>query len=278
TNDEYVVHRWNNSTSAFDSIGVTTSQQYVDKLLTNEREYCYRIQSIGAYSFDSIISPILNFSQEICAIPIDYTPPCPPTIVVENSDCINLESELSWNNPNDFCADDVVGYKLYSTTNIAHELTLNSTFLSADDTSFFYDDISSIAGCYAITAIDSFTNESVLSNVVCLDNCPTFSLPNVFTPDNNGINDFFIPFPSRSIESVETSIFNRWGRLVFKSTEMDIHWDGKFQDNGMDCTEGTYFYICKASAIRDIGIIDEYYTGSIQLMRVTGAVKSTIGE
>jgi gliding motility-associated-like protein len=103
--------------------------------------------------------------------------------------------------------------------------------------------IYSIAGCYAVTGVDSFNNESDLTNTFCVDNCPYYEIPNVFTPSNiDNKNDLLKPFPYRFIDRINLKIYNRWGQVVFETTNMDINWDGT--TSGQDCAEGTYYYTC----------------------------------
>ena len=52
----------------------------MDTGLVNGEEYCYYVKSTGAYSDPAIVSPLMNWSQEVCGIPVDRTPPCPPTV------------------------------------------------------------------------------------------------------------------------------------------------------------------------------------------------------
>ena len=116
-------------------------------------------------------------------------------------------------------------------------------------------------GYYYITALDRSGNESVPSDTLSRDNCPQYILPNVFTPNGDGINDYFSPFYSdgsisdfdyskctRFVRSVKISIVDRTGNEVFNyDSEMDIingifiNWDGK-NKFGAELSEGTYFY------------------------------------
>lgn len=67
--------------------------------------------------------------------------------------------------------------------------------------------------------------------------------PNVFTPNNDGINDFFTLIDPKAIPCVDgmnIKIFNRWGVLVYENTGQNFNWDGKF--NGNDVSDGVYFF------------------------------------
>lgn len=54
---------------------------------------------------------------------------------------------------------------------------------------------------------------------------PTLFVPNAFSPNGDGINDYFFP-KGYGIESMELLIFNRWGELIFSSDNENYQWDG----------------------------------------------------
>ena len=59
----------------------------------------------------------------------------------------------------------------------------------------------------------------------------TIYVPNTFTPDGNGKNEFFKPVMDGFDEDKFTLyIFNRWGDLIFESHDMDYGWDGSFKN------------------------------------------------
>jgi PKD repeat protein len=108
-------------------------------------------------------------------------------------------------------------------------------------------------------------------------------IPNVFTPNGDGTNDYFIislesgsDSPSgnkgthdqhyeyedyeplnRYYESTELTIFNRWGRIVYHSKDYQNDWDG---DNLPD---GTYFYVLKCHGLKN----DATYNGSVMIVK-----------
>jgi gliding motility-associated-like protein len=254
TNSQYIIYRQNPITLNFDSIGHSYTQYYLDDSLANGNTYCYKIKSIGSYTMPGIVSPLINYSQEKCAVPEDKTPPCSPPMQI-TADCDKYQNTISWRNPNTICTDDVVGYKLYKKDSLQQaEYVLIASFNSSTDTVFTDAELyTSIAGCYYVTAIDSFGNESAFIDSVCADNCPVYELPNVFTPGNDGFNDMFKPFPYRFVDKIELYIYNRWGQVVFKTTNPDVLWDGTNTETGTPCTDGTYFYVCK--------VFERYYDG-----------------
>ena len=126
----------------------------------------------------------------------------------------------------------------------------------------------SIAGCYAVTAFDSIGNESLCCNIVCrdIDSCPGYQLPNVFTPNADGKNDFFKPFPYTSVEKIKIDIFNRWGISVFDTENPDINWDGKDKNTNVLCSDGVYYYVCDVYEIRLKGLVKRRLSGVVYLL------------
>jgi gliding motility-associated-like protein len=86
--------------------------------------------------------------------------------------------------------------------------------------------------------------------------------PNVFTPNGDGINDFF-EAELRGLTNVEVVVFDRWGRKVFSANRADFRWDGT--DNGNPMPIGVYVYLISATRI-DTGQ-DWKLTGSVSLVR-----------
>ncbi|OSZ80767.1 hypothetical protein CAP36_05850 [Chitinophagaceae bacterium IBVUCB2] len=72
---------------------------------------------------------------------------------------------------------------------------------------------------------------------------PELYVPTGFTPNNDGKNDTFYPFPV-GIKSINYfKVFNRWGQLVFSSTRLLDGWDGK--SNGAEQATGTYVWMAE---------------------------------
>jgi gliding motility-associated-like protein len=69
-----------------------------------------------------------------------------------------------------------------------------------------------------------------------------YSAPNAFSPNGDGNNDeFCIKGLSNCISSFEISIYNRWGEIVYSSTEADFCWDGKYKGNTLDPAVFVYY-------------------------------------
>lgn len=107
-------------------------------------------------------------------------------------------------------------------------LNKNQNFYNLGDNStpeermyYFFDDIS-IYQCDK----DSIANPSVY-------------IPNVFTPNNDGLNDYY-ELNFKNIKSLKVTIFNRWGNVVAEFDGLTSKWDGNFS-NGQRASEGVYF-------------------------------------
>ena len=69
---------------------------------------------------------------------------------------------------------------------------------------------------------------------------PVFDIPNAFTPDGDGVNDFFNVVYRGKIEITKFNVFNRWGQTVYKNETPTTGWDGRF--NGTDAPSDIYVY------------------------------------
>jgi gliding motility-associated-like protein len=277
-NASYDIFRQNGGT--WDSIATTSLHSFSDTGLTNGIQYCYFVRSRGDYTSDGFVTPIINLSQRACAVPLDNVPPCAPHVQVI-TDCIDEENGLSWNNPNLSCADDVKYYKIYFYSPATNDYALIATINDPNVTTYVHANLTSLAGCYKVTAVDSTGNESTDAVEFCVDTCREYALPSVFTPNGDGINDLFHPCdlttdpeiqklicpPYKNVKDVVMKMYNRWGNLVFETTNKDINWDGKNKDSGKECPEGIYYYVCKVNFYRLNGTEQKELHGYVQLLR-----------
>jgi gliding motility-associated-like protein len=80
---------------------------------------------------------------------------------------------------------------------------------------------------------------------------PSFYVPSGFSPNNDGRNDVFRPIllGMRSLNYFQ--VYNRWGQLVFQTTQQGKGWDGRLKGNPQD--PGTYVWMAQG----------ETYTGQV---------------
>lgn len=93
-----------------------------------------------------------------------------------------------------------------------------------------------LGGCWDTTAA-----------IVIIDQPTVIVIPNIFSPNGDGINDDFLIF-NTGLSSLQCEIFNRWGQFMFTLDAPQAVWDGK-TPNGSDASEGTYYYILKAVGV-----------------------------
>ena len=97
------------------------------------------------------------------------------------------------------------------------------------------------AGDYSATVVNFCGLSSDTTKVSTRDCSCMASIPNVFTPNGDQINDVFKPlFYNCDVSNYELNIYNRWGTLLYQSTDIQQGWDGKYK--GTDQPLGTYFY------------------------------------
>lgn len=265
TNDTFVVYRQDPITTLFDSIGWTGTTSFTDTGLINNKEYCYKIKSIGQYSAPGLINPVINYSQFACGKPVDNVPPCTPLLSIY-SDCFTLRNELSISYPGS-CTDEPLKYYIYYASDESSDYSLiDSTF---DELYIFDDPSGSIVGCFAVTALDTLWNESTFSNAACadIDACGSLYFPNVFTPNGDNRNETFRADSVHSVREIDLKIFNRWGTIVYETVDPYFQWDGRDQETGKECAEGVYFFECIVRELTLKGPRDRRIKGSVNLFR-----------
>lgn len=272
---------------------------FIDSVgLNDDQTYCYRILTKGTYGNPAINSPLLNFSQIVCAQPSDSIPPCLPVVSLEGRTCEefiassecefnDFENQIFWTSEliGDCQNNDIDRYEVYYASTTASEFEL---IAEVRDTSFVHENLSSFKGCYQVRAVDRSGNFSEFSETFCVDNCPYYELPNVFTPNGDNCNDTFSAYSNRTgscgdiddskcarfVENVELSIFNRWGREVYRYTgirggenSIFIDWDGMDND-GNELPSGVYYYNAEVTFdVVNPGDAIQQYKGWVHLLR-----------
>ena len=98
---------------------------------------------------------------------------------------------------------------------------------------------------YRVVALRNQNDQIVsISNAVSVEKPYALYSPNAFSPDGDGINDFFKVSGQGMIDFV-IQIYNRWGQMVYKSTDLSQGWDGTFK--GKNLPTGSYVYKIKTS-------------------------------
>lgn len=124
-------------------------------------------------------------------------------------------------------------------TSVAFTLPQGYTYIWNDaSTSDTY--IASDSGTVIVTASDGpgcLTIDSVLvDDYQCLSN-----VPNIITPNGDGINDFLY-FDTEGLRFIDVTIYDRWGALIYHWTDLNGYWNGRNLNN-IQVVEGVYFYV-----------------------------------
>jgi gliding motility-associated-like protein len=118
---------------------------------------------------------------------------------------------------------------------------------------------------YCVSSFDgtcTYTNcVTITVEIPCVVN-KNYSAPNAFSPNGDGNNDeFCIKGLSNCIISFEISIYNRWGEIVYSSTEADFCWDGKYQ--GVVLDPAVFVFYLKARYLDNTELIKK---GNVTLL------------
>lgn len=212
----YIISRSNNGEN-FVVLDTLTDTNYIDEnLFTQSNSYTYKIVYYDA---------CYNLSAEsILAMPI--------LLVKEYDNSISWSDYEGWENGNrEYTLEkyDENG-QLIETVNLGL-----STSYEEDQENNPYQFIQ-----YRIIAIPSeMSLEQVQSNLLEVIYPSKVAFPNAFSPNGDGLNDIFA-FESRYITSATMKIYNRWGELVFQTSDFDQGWDGTV--NGKAAPLGTYIH------------------------------------
>lgn len=156
-------------------------------------------------------------------------------------------------------------------------LTLFGSALNSDSCVIDWGDGNISEGCFWDNTDYSYTTPGVYDITVyaynmygCMDTAtltvtfeetPVIYIPNAFTPDGDGNNDFFFA-KGTNIVDFEMTIWNRWGELIYTTTSMDVGWDGRYK--GTDVQQDVYVYKANYSTTNgDFGSA----TGHVTLLR-----------
>ena len=106
---------------------------------------------------------------------------------------------------------------------------------------YTFDKIGRYNACLTVTDNDNCTDKMCTKIDVYI--IPRFVIPNVFTPNGDGVNDVFT-IKGSGLESVHGEIYNRWGQKEYEWDTTNGGWDGH-SASGAACNEGTYYFVLK---------------------------------
>lgn len=117
----------------------------------------------------------------------------------------------------------------------------------------YYLSSKDIYGCSAL--------DSVTVAVSYTGQRPHFQLPNAFTPNRDGVNDCFGIKSTGPVTRFELSVFDRWGKIVFRTSKANDCWDGTYKNVPLDV--GTFVYVLRIAS--ECGPVER--KGTVTLLR-----------
>jgi gliding motility-associated-like protein len=118
---------------------------------------------------------------------------------------------------------------------------------------------------YIVTVTDE--NDCVgIDSILVRDVCPTFVfIPNVFSPNFDGVNDYF-EVQGRNVISQKMSIYDRWGGLIFYSNDINASWNGTYKNQTL--ADGIYVYLIEVEGYDYKGdVYNELLKGDVTILR-----------
>ena len=194
-----------------------TSDDYIYEWTNGSSDSFLAVSQGGTYEIS--VTDSTGQCMESYVFQVSETPYNPADIFVYPQIEICLEGQNSFSFP--------VEYAPYTFTD-GTEMPLNYEATQSEVLNFSYSD-----GCY------TYTDSLFILVESCL--CPVW-VPNAFTPDEDGLNDFFKPELECEVYDYQMIIFNRWGKEIFKSSDINMPWRGQSPNTDYYTMDGVYVY------------------------------------
>lgn len=197
-----------------------------DGQTSNQQQPIHTFSSPGNYNVQLIVSNTQTGCSDTSnqQIVISATPSYE---VKSEIDTCNRVIKLSWSPANPTTMLWIYGNETSSNNTLTIPITQANVTVTA---------ISNPNTNCSDTIIETFSAGNLLVE--------TIAYPNIFTPNNDNINDCFSIQDFFNCNTTSVSIYSRWGNKVFESNNQNNCWDGK------DATEGVYFIICTSESGR----------------------------
>jgi gliding motility-associated-like protein len=228
----------------------------------------YEIATGGTpiYTGDSFHTPVLN-STKTYYVEVESTSKCtstsrtPVTVPVSEVHAQFTATPMMGEAPL------LVDFINTSTGAISYHWDLGNQFsTNSKNVSYTFVNKGEGSTTYEVTliAINDFGCADTAKVTITIDPHSELIVPNIFTPNDDGINDLFT-LKSTGLHFVQAQLFNRWGLQIYEWNSIHGGWDGR-TSSGLQAPEGTYYYIIKAKGEGATGK-DYEFKGSFTLLR-----------
>jgi gliding motility-associated-like protein len=185
------------------------------------------VEGLTAGNYDLLITDVFGCTANLTAV-INQ----PDTLTID----ISLSSYLEGYNVSSNGGTDG-----YISTSVAGGVAPYTYYWSNGDTTAFVDQLS--AGEYLVVVTDH--NNCVSAISVVLTQPDVLEMPQGFSPNADGENDFFVVHGIKSYPENTITVFNRWGNIVYQKDGYADEWYGE-NNSGEALPDATYFVILKA--------------------------------
>jgi gliding motility-associated-like protein len=256
----YRIERSDNKGRTWESIGrvpfrVDTALLYYSDstVFADEQSYEYRIAAIDSCGNSSVLS-------QVCR-----------SLWLRGLANLNYNNQIYWN-PYQGFSGGVQYYRVYRAERKTFAGEVRGNLASTEG--IFVDQLADSLFengryCYRVVAYEGvntqyFFTDSASSNMICLQAKPRIFIPNAFSPQGDKLNEVWKPHAVFiAPEDYLLQLFDRWGRLIFRTTMPNDGWDGKEID-GSDMPEGVYAFTIQFRG--QDGELD-YRRGTVTLIR-----------
>jgi hypothetical protein len=226
--------------------GVTTFANCGDQVFTYTEEGTYSptlyvISPEGCSTTYSLLAPIVVHGYPVADFswapqPVDVTQPV-VQFTDASIDAANYLWEFAWLGASDL---------------------QNPVFIFPDE------DLAEYPVC--LTVENSFGCQDTMCRTVRLNSVLQVWVPNAFTPEQDGLNEVFVPvIKGAKPETYHFSIFDRWGTLVFESFEIGEPWIGDVRNGNAFAANGAYIWRLEVQPLEDRSL--KLYTGFVTVIR-----------
>ncbi len=240
----------------------------------------FYIEEVPALSWNTSLSDTTLCPGETLELALDSSLSYSLNYSPYNSNVLSLTDAgsyyLSWTNG---CEEESAAFRLdFHTYAEFPELALDSTTcedpniilpLESFVESFeFYLDGDFVAnpvritdhGDYRLSLVQTCDSLDYGFSIDQLGCMPDITIPNAFTPNGDGLNDFFSFEIAGIVNEYDMRIYNRWGELVFQSNEATTFWDGRHKGQAVS---GAYTYVLLCT----VNDYSQKYSGIVNVLR-----------